>query len=146
MMVQRCFFRFNLAYASVSVERLLSLHDLHSIFSFTACESVVVSSPCEEFYHFLDRDGDGIDMYEFVDYVQRVRKTKKTLGAQNMAQTSSGPLFRRKQRTFKDQLVQDLENGGRSMPNLNLTASFVNVGRQKRPTNRFAASGMSTLA
>ena len=128
------------------VERLLSLHDLHSIFSFTACESVVVSSPCEEFYHFLDRDGDGIDMYEFVDYVQRVRKTKKTLGAQNMAQTSSGPLFRRKQRTFKDQLVQDLENGGRSMPNLNLTASFVNVGRQKRPTNRFAASGMSTLA
>jgi len=106
----------------------------------------VMPADLKEFYHFLDRDGDGIDMYEFVDYVQRVRQTKKTLGAQNMAQTSSGPLFRRKQRTFKDQLVQDLENGGRSMPNLNLTASFVNVGRQKRPTNRFAASGMSILA
>jgi len=106
----------------------------------------VMPADLKEFYHFLDRDGDGIDMYEFVDYVKRVRQTKKTLGAQNMAQTSSGPLFRRKQRTFKDQLVQDLENGGRSMPNLNLTASFVNVGRQKRPTNRFAASGMSILA
>ena len=101
---------------------------------------------CEEFYHFLDHDGDGIDMYEFTDYVQRVNRNKKSLGAQNMAQSISGPLFRRKQRTFKDQLVQDLENGGRSLPNLHLSSSFVNVGRQKRPTNRFAASGMSILA
>lgn len=109
----------------------------------------VMPADLKEFYNFLDHDGDGIDMYEFTDYVQRVNKTKKTLGAQNMARASSGPLFRRKQRTFKDQLVQDLENGsngGRSMPNLNLTSSFVNVGRQKRPTNRFAASGMSILA
>eukprot|EP00438_Fugacium_kawagutii_P031504 Skav207592 [mRNA] locus=scaffold2450:94965:97961:+ [translate_table: standard] len=35
----------------------------------------------EEFYRFLDHDGDGIDMYEFMDYVHRIKRTKKSLGS-----------------------------------------------------------------
>lgn len=105
----------------------------------------------KDFYHFLDRDGDGIDIYEFVDYVKRVKKSRESLGAQNLQVPTWTICTRRKQQTFKDQLIQDLQNGtsssGRSMPNLHdMSSSFVNVGRQKRPTNRFAASGMLFLA
>ncbi|CAK9007184.1 23 kDa calcium-binding protein (Fragment) [Durusdinium trenchii] len=114
-------------------------------------QRIDLNSSNRDFYHFLDRDGDGIDIYEFVDYVKRVKKSRESLGAQNLQVPTWTICTRRKQQTFKDQLIQDLQNGtsssGRSMPNLHdMSSSFVNVGRQKRPTNRFAASGMLFLA
>ena len=34
----------------------------------------IMPSDLHDFYHFLDRDGDGIDIFEFLDYVKKVNR------------------------------------------------------------------------
>ena len=36
----------------------------------------IMSSDLHDFYKFLDRDGDGIDIFEFLDYVRKINRRR----------------------------------------------------------------------
>lgn len=105
----------------------------------------VMTSDLREFYAFLDRDGDGIDVDEFLDYVTKVNRTKSSMGAQSFAATApaDGEGFskgRRKRRTYKEEVEEDLRQKGSLPDGVELTMPFVATGRSRRPTSRAAAT------
>ena len=44
----------------------------------------IMPSDLHDFYHFLDRDGDGIDIFEFLDYVKKVSRPLAEEALQSM--------------------------------------------------------------
>lgn len=103
----------------------------------------IMNSDLEEFYSFMDKDGDGIDVYEFLDYVKKINKSKDTLGGQTLysmtKSESDVSLSRRKHKTYKDRVMEDLRRD-RSTLNIKLDLPFVNTGRDRKPASRAAAT------
>lgn len=106
----------------------------------------ILASDLEEFYGFMDRDGDGIDVDEFLDYVKKVNKSRHSLGGQNYSlpkSESDSRLSRRKQKTYKDTIEEDLRQKVRSSPVIKVATPFLNTGRDRKPASRAAATSGS---
>eukprot|EP00930_Biecheleria_cincta_P024163 TRINITY_DN17323_c0_g1_i3.p1 TRINITY_DN17323_c0_g1~~TRINITY_DN17323_c0_g1_i3.p1 ORF type:complete len:221 (-),score=39.63 TRINITY_DN17323_c0_g1_i3:48-710(-) len=105
----------------------------------------ILASDLEEFYTYMDKDGDGIDIDEFLDYVKKVYKSRHSLGGQNFVlgkSESERYLSRRKQKTYKDIIEEDLRQKVRSSPVIRVATPFLNTGRERRPASRAAATSV----
>mmetsp|Transcript_46743 Transcript_46743/g.109024 ORF Transcript_46743/g.109024 Transcript_46743/m.109024 type:complete len:289 (+) Transcript_46743:74-940(+) len=100
----------------------------------------IKNSDLDDFYHYLDRDGDGIDINELLGYVKQARKNKDALGAQAFYKGPSGmPISRRKRKTFKEELEEGFRKSD-SQPHLRLGMPFAGLGRDRPPTTRSAVN------
>eukprot|EP00933_Yihiella_yeosuensis_P001449 TRINITY_DN102384_c0_g1_i1.p1 TRINITY_DN102384_c0_g1~~TRINITY_DN102384_c0_g1_i1.p1 ORF type:complete len:323 (+),score=43.43 TRINITY_DN102384_c0_g1_i1:123-1091(+) len=102
------------------------------------------------FYDQLDRNGDGIDVTEFLDYVRYAGKTKSKLGGQNLyyreqAEERDAYLHckaRRKRPTYKEVIEGSLRKS-ESTPVIRLQPPFTREGRDRKPRSRHAATSGS---
>ncbi|OLP76728.1 23 kDa calcium-binding protein, partial [Symbiodinium microadriaticum] len=70
----------------------------------------IMPSDLHDFYKFLDRDGDGIDIFELLDYVRKINRIRDAVGARNLTVAEKGATrTRRRGLTYKDKLQQELE-------------------------------------
>lgn len=101
----------------------------------------IPTSDLEEFYHSLDRNNDGIDTKEFLQYVQSKDKGPNKLGAHNLyIKPDVAKAVRR--RSFKDLLEEEQQPFGRrlslsaSLPDMRKSSAFTNLGRSRPPSFR----------
>lgn len=90
----------------------------------------------DDFYNYLDKDGDGICVEELLEHIQRNDKLRHGNGPQTFYKGSAVPKAK-KIRTYRQQVIDSLSRSS-SLPNLNLSPPFINLGRERRPTTRMA--------
>lgn len=98
----------------------------------------VMAADLDHFYKYLDRDGDGIDVYELIRYVKEIHGEGSLLGAQTFYSAGNSPKRSKAERTHKT-YKQNLEQSVRrssSLPSLALTHPFGCQGRDRRPAFR----------
>mmetsp|Transcript_70654 Transcript_70654/g.169310 ORF Transcript_70654/g.169310 Transcript_70654/m.169310 type:complete len:288 (-) Transcript_70654:124-987(-) len=100
----------------------------------------IKNSDLDDFYRYLDKDGDGIDVDELLSYVKQARKHKDTIGAQAFYKAPiNAPHSRRKRKTFKEELEESFRKSD-SQPMLRLGMPFASLGRDRPPTTRSAVN------
>merc|ERR1712110_105415 len=88
-----------------------------------------------EYYNFMDKDGDGIDVNELLAFVKQVNKEKSTLGPQTFANPAQARVYRKRQ-TYRQKLAEGMTRSA-SLPSLG-SPSFTALGRDHKPSTRFA--------
>jgi Ca2+-binding EF-hand superfamily protein len=97
----------------------------------------IMNHDLQDFYQYLDRDGDGIDWSELRDYLKVAHGNKANLGGQSFYNNMSANRTRRKRKTYKETLEADV---GKPNQELRVGLPFTNLGRDSRPCSRAAAS------
>eukprot|EP00929_Paragymnodinium_shiwhaense_P015982 TRINITY_DN12408_c0_g1_i1.p1 TRINITY_DN12408_c0_g1~~TRINITY_DN12408_c0_g1_i1.p1 ORF type:complete len:340 (-),score=67.87 TRINITY_DN12408_c0_g1_i1:73-948(-) len=91
-----------------------------------------------DFFNFLDRNRDGIDVYELMAYIAKNEKDRAKVGAHCFYEAPDMPKAR-KMKTYRQQLHDGIRRS-ESLPALNLRPPFVSLGRNSRPTTRIGCN------
>jgi len=104
----------------------------------------IMNADLQEFYNFLDKDRDGVDVHELLWYLRRKDKDNDSLGAQRFYTPPDVPKATKK-KTFRKQLEESISlRHSNSMPALRLTPPFNSLGRERKAATR-AALSMSSI-
>lgn len=99
----------------------------------------VMNDDLERFYRQMDRDGDGVDVKEFLTYVRQAGKVgRQTSSLTSLAPPPSAVHERRKRRTYREELQECLARS-ESAPRLR-DAVFCSQGRDRPAASRHAIS------
>lgn len=96
----------------------------------------VQNSSLADFFHHMDRNGDGLEVNELIDFLKQQQRDRGGLGAQSLYVAPKTPTIDGKRKTHK-QLLQDSMRRTTSLPILH-TASFTNLGRTRIAASRLA--------
>eukprot|EP00931_Biecheleriopsis_adriatica_P089279 TRINITY_DN63430_c0_g1_i1.p1 TRINITY_DN63430_c0_g1~~TRINITY_DN63430_c0_g1_i1.p1 ORF type:complete len:339 (-),score=59.98 TRINITY_DN63430_c0_g1_i1:47-1063(-) len=107
----------------------------------------VLASDLNEFYQHMDKNGDGVDCQEFLDFVREVKsKTMGEFDCHGKANPLGNPKAPWQRASSRARLAETSQgfNGSTSMPQLKAqkpSIAFRSSGRDRRPCSRMAATG-----
>lgn len=94
----------------------------------------VQNSSLADFFSHMDRDGDGLDVSELLQFLKQQHRGRGALGPQSLYVPPKTPKVDRKLKTHKQRLTDAIQKSA-SSPSLH-TSSFTNLGRTCSPISR----------